>query len=90
MTTTTTTAVGTVRAAQPEDRSEQICDDALLLVSAHSAARPTAVISHSCSALSRWTPPGPSPRPIPGTPTEGASRRAYPRGEPAIDRRAHG
>ncbi|ERI36519.1 hypothetical protein M707_16625 [Arthrobacter sp. AK-YN10] len=34
---TTTTAVGTVRAAQPEDRSEQICDDARLLVSAHSA-----------------------------------------------------
>lgn len=37
MTTTTTTAVGTVRATQPEDRSEQICDDARLLVSAHSA-----------------------------------------------------
>lgn len=37
MTTTTTTAVGTVRTAQPEDRSEQICDDARLLVSAHSA-----------------------------------------------------
>lgn len=34
---TTTTTTGTVRAAQPEDRSEQICDDALLLVSAHSA-----------------------------------------------------
>ncbi|MDO5865129.1 MULTISPECIES: hypothetical protein [Paenarthrobacter] len=37
MTITTNSAVGRNRAAQPEDRSEQICDDARLLVSAHSA-----------------------------------------------------
>ncbi|MFC7849312.1 hypothetical protein ACFUTU_12640 [Arthrobacter sp. NPDC057388] len=34
--TITTTSTATIRAAQPEDRSEQICDDARLLVSAHS------------------------------------------------------
>ncbi|BCW06836.1 MULTISPECIES: hypothetical protein [Micrococcaceae] len=33
---TITTTHTTIRAAQPEDRSEQICDDARLLVSAHS------------------------------------------------------
>ncbi|MFF1880269.1 hypothetical protein ACFVVC_02205 [Pseudarthrobacter sp. NPDC058196] len=35
--TITTTTPATIRTTQPGDRSEQICDDALLLVSAHSA-----------------------------------------------------